>query len=85
MKRVRWNCVGQGLPVLPSDAQASNKYYFIVANKLNLWSIFAMIIYSHPPCNNRNHYLEYYNNKSPIPAIQIGSVHDRKEDIITIS
>jgi len=30
-------------------------------------------------------FIEYYNNKSPVPVVQIGSVHDRKEHIITIS
>jgi selenophosphate synthase len=34
---------------------------------------------------NAKKFLEYYNIKSPIPAIQIGTVHDSAEYMITIS
>ena len=35
--------------------------------------------------DNAKKFLEYYNIKSPIPAIQIGTVHDSAEYMITIS
>ena len=37
------------------------------------------------PQDNAKEFLEYYNNISPIPAVQIGSVYARNNNLITIS